>query len=374
MNILRLVYEWPPPWDGLAPGPFELTRAQASLGHKVRVLCGGWPRHPVEPLPDVKVRRLPSALPRLSLFGTTAPTALAWTLRWRGWADVIHGHGHLPVWYHLWRRAREDHTPYVLHLHITAAGREAQARARGHSVDLWTQAWEWPLHKLSDRVGCQVADSVICTSESVREEAVHFYGADPKKLHVVPNGVNTDLFSPQGPTARERYAFASDDRVVLFVGVLNPRKRPDLLIEALQRLPSTWKLLIAGRGPMEKQLRRLAERLGVAGRVRFGGYVPYPELPAIYRAADVLALPSEYEGFPKVVVEALACGVPVVAGGFTVGDSNLNTAIIPFDMDADLSQAIRESKKCYVDQTIVARYSWTAIAAHVERTYQAIGL
>jgi len=55
MNILRLIYEWPPPWDGMTPGPFELTRAQAERGHSVHVLCGGWPTHITEPLPNVEV-------------------------------------------------------------------------------------------------------------------------------------------------------------------------------------------------------------------------------------------------------------------------------------------------------------------------------
>ena len=307
-----MIYEWPPPWDGLASGPFELTRAQALLRHELRVLCGGWPRHPTELLPGVKVRRLPSALSHLSLFASTAPAVLIWILGWRKWADIVHGHGHLPLWYHLWRRVSEDHTPYVLHLHITAAGREANARAQKLSLSFWTRNWEWPLHKLSDRLGCQLADAVICTSESVREEAIHFCGADPEKLYVVSNGVNTERFSSVGPTARQQYGLAPDDRVVLFVGSLSPRKRPGLLIEALQNLPANWKLLFVGRGPLESQLGSCVQRLGLAPRVRFAGYVPYPDLPPLYRAADVLALPSTYEGFPKVVLEALACGVPVV--------------------------------------------------------------
>lgn len=376
MNILRVVYEWPPPWNGLTPGPFEMTRAQVALGDEVRVLCGGWPRHPVEPVPGARVRRLPPALPRLSLFTTTAPAALAWTLRWRGWADVIHGHAHLPVWYHLWRRGSTDRTPYVLHLHITAAGREASAFASGVRVNLWTRGWEWPLFKWSDRIGCQVADAVICTSESVRQEAVYFYGADPRKLRVVPNGVNTNLFSPRGPTAREQYAAAPDDRVVLFVGGLSPRKRPDLLMEALHRLPSAWKLLIVGRGPMEEELRRLAKRLGMTKRVRFAGYVPYPILPAVYRAADVVALPSEYEGCPKVVLEALACGVPVVTTSGFRGDEHIEPHLTHLHQDTSDELAPALQRAVGGPPVEVARiravYDWQVRAEAVRHVYREV--
>jgi len=312
VNILRLVYQWPPPWDGVTAGPFELTRAQVAQGHSVRVICGGWPRWPVEAVPDVWVRRLPSGLRRVGPFLTTAPSALAWLLRWHNWADVIHGHGHLPIWYHLWRRVFGDRKPYILHLHITAAGRRASLEVWGKRARFWAGRFKWPLHELSDRIGCEVADAVICVSQSVRDEAATYYGADARKLHVVLNGVNTGLFTSEGGDARGRYGFDADDKVMLFVGGLHPRKRPDLLLETLAVLPPDWKLLVVGRGLMEAELHSRAKQLGLTERVCFTEYVPYPELAPVYRTADVFTLLSEYEGYPKAILEALACGVPVV--------------------------------------------------------------
>ncbi len=377
MKLLRLIYEWPPPWDGLTPGPFELTRAQVGLGHRLTVLCGGWPRHPVEPLPGVEVRRLPSALPRFSLFLTAAPAALLATLRLRSRVALIHGHGHLPIGYHLWRRRMGARRPYVLHLHITAAGREARSRRRGGGGSFWTRRWEWPLHKLSDRVGCQVADAVLCTSASVRDEAIRFYGADAARLHVVPNGVNTDRFTPQGEHLRARYGFAPADRVILFVGVLSGRKRPHLLVEALSHLPQRWHLLFVGRGPLEAALRGRAEALGLADRVHFAGYLPYPALPALYRTADVMALPSRYEGFPKVILEALASGLPVVASGFRAEEAVLRRAIhwLPADVEppalAEALQTVAPPSPAELEALREA-ISWRKRAETIEAIYQEV--
>jgi glycosyltransferase involved in cell wall biosynthesis len=168
---------------------------------------------------------------------------------------------------------------------------------------------------------------VICTSRSVRDEALRFYEADREKLHIVPNGVNVQHFTPKGKSARRQWGLAKEDKVILFVGALVPRKRPDLLIEILSSMPAPWKLLMVGRGALRGKLEARAAALQLQDRVRFTGYIPYPSLPAIYRTADVLALPSSYEGLPKVVLEALACGVPVVASGFETEQPQLHSVI-----------------------------------------------
>ena len=100
--------------------------------------------------------------------------------------------------------------------------------------------------------------------------------------------------------------------MLLSVGHLIPRKGHDLVIAALASLPDLH-LLIAGSGPEEAALRSLADRRGVSSRVRFLGAVAHEALPEIYSAADVLVLASSREGWPNVLLEAMACGTPVVA-------------------------------------------------------------
>jgi glycosyltransferase involved in cell wall biosynthesis len=99
---------------------------------------------------------------------------------------------------------------------------------------------------------------------------------------------------------------------LLSVGHLIERKGHDIAIEALRYLPD-YQLLLAGQGPEQSNLKSLATRLGVHGRVRFLGSVPHEELRTIYSAADALVLASSREGWPNVLLEAMACGTPVVA-------------------------------------------------------------
>ena len=112
--------------------------------------------------------------------------------------------------------------------------------------------------------------------------------------------------------ARQRLGLPAKGRYLLSVGHLIERKGHHIAIESLQYLPGVT-LLIAGAGPEEAALKDLASRLGVADRLRWGGVVPQTELKWWYSAADVLALCSSREGWANVLLEAMACGTPVIA-------------------------------------------------------------
>jgi glycosyltransferase involved in cell wall biosynthesis len=133
---------------------------------------------------------------------------------------------------------------------------------------------------------------------------------------VVSNGVDLDAFSPgqADESLRRRHGLPSGRPLILSVGRLSPEKRADVLIEAMAR-PEVGDatLALAGSGPDEERLRALAARLGVSGRVRFLGFIPGPDLPGLYRLADVFAIASEAELQSLVTMEAMASGLPVVA-------------------------------------------------------------
>jgi glycosyltransferase involved in cell wall biosynthesis len=131
--------------------------------------------------------------------------------------------------------------------------------------------------------------------------------------------VDVQRFRP-GDRAAERAALdlPADDLLLLCVGHLIERKGQHLLLEALARLAvpaggGAPRVLLVGSGPGEPALRSQAARLGLTRQVSFVGAVPPEALPSWYRAADALVLPSLREGWPNVVLEALACGTPVVA-------------------------------------------------------------
>lgn len=154
------------------------------------------------------------------------------------------------------------------------------------------------------------AGAVVAVSRALAER-LRALGVPDAKLSVVPNGVEVDRFrsAPRDPAMPA-------GRALLCVGHLVPGKGFHLAVEALARLRERFddaSLVIAGDGPERGRLEALARRTGVLDRVRFLGEVPHARVPALLRGAARLLLPSFNEGYPNVVVEAVAAGVPVVA-------------------------------------------------------------
>lgn len=144
------------------------------------------------------------------------------------------------------------------------------------------------------------------------------WGVDPDCLHVMRNGVDLQRFAPQ-PQAAARQALglsAEPQQLLLSVGHLIDRKGHDLAIRALAALAPDHpqaRLVVIGEGPERAALQALACELGVQDKVRLTGALPQTDLPIWYSAADVLVLASSREGWANVLLEAMACGTPVVA-------------------------------------------------------------
>lgn len=145
-----------------------------------------------------------------------------------------------------------------------------------------------------------------CTRRA--EVALEVEGADPARIRVSPPGVDLGRFSPSEPPP---------DLVVLSAGRLVWEKGHQDVLRALTQVPEA-RAVIIGRGPEEERLRRYAAELGVAARVEFRPFVPYEEMPAVYAGASCLVLASLpvvhwEEQFGMVLIEAMACGLPIVA-------------------------------------------------------------
>lgn len=179
--------------------------------------------------------------------------------------------------------------------------------ARGTDVNL-IPAFAGPRRAIVD--AARRADAVVTVAAALKEALVGI-GAPGEKITVLRNGVDLDRFHE---TDREmaRRALGLEGLVLASVGHLIGRKGHDLVIEALPGLPNAT-LLIVGDGPERASLAALARRLGVADRVTFLGRAPHEELADIYSAADMLVLASSREGWPNVLLEAMACGTPCIA-------------------------------------------------------------
>ena len=156
------------------------------------------------------------------------------------------------------------------------------------------------------------ADALIAVSAGLAEGLIAL-GAAPGKVTVLRNGVDLAAFAPPADRAALRAELGLSGPVILSVGHLIERKAHHHVIGALAELPGAH-LLIAGEGPERRALAALADRLGVAERVRLLGARPHGELTKLYGAADALVLASTREGWANVMLEAMACGTPVVAG------------------------------------------------------------
>jgi D-inositol-3-phosphate glycosyltransferase len=165
-------------------------------------------------------------------------------------------------------------------------------------------------------------DRIVAATTVERNHLVQHYGADPARIAVIPCGVDTSLFMP-GDQAAARAALELDDRPrLLYVGRLAPIKGLETLLDAMARLRAAGSpvhLSIVGGDADEPvnghegELRARLARLDLGGTVTFVGAQPQERLRAWYVAADATVLPSHYESFGMVALEAMACGIPVVA-------------------------------------------------------------
>lgn len=173
----------------------------------------------------------------------------------------------------------------------------------------WLRA---PLLAFLGRATARLADRVVAPSRATAAELEEDYGA--RKPAVIPNGVAPlPAASPGGGPAGD---LPTGSPVVLFAGRLRTRKAVAVLLEAFARLRSEHPeaaLVVVGDGEQHDALGARAERLGIAGAVRFAGAQPRDAMGAWYGAADLFCLPSLYEGFPLAILEAMAAGLPVVA-------------------------------------------------------------
>jgi glycosyltransferase involved in cell wall biosynthesis len=164
----------------------------------------------------------------------------------------------------------------------------------------------------------RLAARIITDSEYSRNEIVRYLRADPAKIEVIYPGVDPGFCRTTDPArldaVRSRYGIERD--YVLCVGIYKPRKNHAGLLRAFRDFLGSGghaQLVIAGpMGEGERVLRRLAAELGITEQVVFTGFVDEPGLRALYSAARVCACPSSYEGFGFTVLEAMACGTPVV--------------------------------------------------------------
>jgi glycosyltransferase involved in cell wall biosynthesis len=188
-------------------------------------------------------------------------------------------------------------------------GKPFVCTARGSDITLYRQ-FATPNRLIRKTLAVSAANIGVCAD--LVEQMIEL-GADPAKSHALRNGVDLVRFAViDREQARQRLGLPAQGMVLVSVGHLVEVKGHHLVIELIARLPSAH-LVIVGSGPWAERLKSLAQSLGVQDRVHFAGSQPNDQLKTYYSAANALVLASSREGWANVLLEAMACGTPVVA-------------------------------------------------------------
>jgi len=391
MRVLMLSWEYPPVVvGGLGRHVHALATHLVGLGHEVVVLCRheagtDAQTHPTSDTVHEGVRVVRVAEDPTHL--TFEKDLVAWTLAmghgliraglglgsWR--PDVVHAHDWL-VTHPAIALADFHAVPLVATIHATEAGRHSgwlsqPLNQQIHSVEWW----------LANR-----ADALITCSASMRAEVAHLF--EVTDTAVIHNGISPRGWRPSAATvraARERHS-PDGAPVVVYFGRLEWEKGVQDLLAALPRVrrafPGT-RLVVAGQGRQASALVAQSRKLRVRRSVDFAGHLPDRALVALLAAADVVVLPSRYEPFGIVALEAAAAGAPLVAstaGGLAelVVDGVTGLSVTPGDVEG-IAEAVRKvltdppaaaRRARAAKSRLTAEFNWQGIAEQTAEVYR----
>ncbi len=364
LRVLMLNYEYPPVGGGAANATRYMVREMVRSGRaEVDLVTSGTNRSDmvIESLPGLRIHYL--NVRKRSLHYWTHREILTYFLRGlmytrklmtRAQFDCCHAMFGFPAGL-IAKIVCRRRCPYV----VSLRGSDVPGFSRRFSVHYRVL---WPVLR---RVWRSAA-ATIANSAGLRELALE---TDPTAvINVIPNGIDLTEFSPAStpPGGPPR---------VICVSRLIPRKAIDMLIPAFaavhERMPEA-ELVIVGDGVLGGRLRGLAARLGVSDAVRFAGYQPHEKMPEFYRSADLFVLPSRCEGMSNALLEAMACGLPVIATP-TGGTPELvqdNGVVVPHEDTDRLAAAMltlledegRRRAAGRVSRATALRFGWGSVA------------
>lgn len=368
MKIVFVSYIYPHPERGYNPGiervVQEFAKGLVRQGHEVRVLTtyrnGGKKEYEVDE--GVQIHRIVDTRHYLGKFGSLfSLDLLSLNISIRGYRELLESadivHAFTPIVHRFFS------TPLVAHYHHWDNPSELlEYLYLPTSHSLWMRCYE-------------IADRIIAVSEYSADD-LSSRGADRAKISVVPNGVDTNRLHPGPSSISFEY-----DPALLYVGPLEERKGIKYLIKSMPQIVEEYPnagLIIVGGGK-KNDLENLTEQMDINHAVEFKGFIKEDVLADYYKSSDVFVFPSYLEGFGMVLIEAMACGLPVVSTTATaipevVGDAGI---LVPPKSVDPLSNAVlkvlEESSNSEVSETSLERvesnFSWTAACQKLLEAY-----
>jgi glycogen(starch) synthase len=385
LSVALLSWEYPPVVvGGLSRHVYELSRHLARDGHSVTVYTRGHPGSSSADIEDgVRIARVREYPPPLAV-EDLIPWTLAFNIGLIDRAtpelledppDVLHAHDWLVAYAAQVLRGLAS-LPLVTTIHATEHGRHG-GRLPGPTQRFIHRVERWLVSE---------SDRVITCSSFMRDEVAGALGADEGRLDLVPNQIDLTPFQQAVPSARPE-VWPEDRPMVLFAGRLEYEKGVQTVLDALPALERSVPgvgLIVAGDGTYRSALERRATSLGLDGRVRFLGFADETRLRSLYRSADLAIVPSLYEPFGLVTLEAMASGTPVL-----VADTGGLREIIEHDVTgmrfppgdaralaASAARILREPALARrlareARSALAARGSWSVAAGRTAEVYRA---
>jgi glycosyltransferase involved in cell wall biosynthesis len=366
----------------------NLSEAQVKQGYEVHVIARrGKGEMPEEECKGVMVHRLDPP------FNLKAAGLLRKLVRSDdGW--VVHTHSTCGFFLAMSKRLRSF--PVVCHVHGTSRSHHVPIRYKGGGVIYDYKPISVTYNMMRERILWASGDRVLTVSQAIKEDIVDYYRLREGQVDVVYNGVDTSVFARNAAKEMpEEVAGFAGKSVILFVGHFGLRKGLAYLLAAmpmiLKEVPDAHLVCIGGVprwlgnedywGLLRSQIRKLQ----IDDKVTLLDAVPNAKLPAYYLGAKVLALPSYYESFSKVTVEAMSCELPVVAtragGLMEVVQDGRTGILVGYGDSAELSDAIVRILKDPRKASEMGRlgrarveemFTWEAVAGRVKSVYDSL--
>jgi glycosyltransferase involved in cell wall biosynthesis len=371
---LFLNYEFPPIGGGGGTCSFHLGRCLARAGHEVEVLTAAFGDLPVrETVDGMLVRRIPSirrhagqCTPMEMVSWIVSATFAALSARR---ADFLVSFHSIPSGLPAWPVSVLRRVPHI----ILFQGGDVPGWLPGE-LERWHARTLW-----LNRLVVHQAAAAIANSEGLAKLARPSF---PKReIGVICGGADPEAYAPGPPRP------TGGECRLLFVGRLTTQKGLDAALKALARVKTAtpWTLTVAGDGPRRGEFEGLARGLGLAARVTFRGFMDRAAVRTLYTESDVFVFPSRYEGMPNVVLEAMACGLPVVgtriAGTEQLVEPETNGDLLPVDdidalaaaLDRMISDETRRRRMGEASRRLVLeKWTWAARADELARTGESL--
>lgn len=391
MKILIVTEMWPPLSGTFVVeqikslAPFISITVAVLVPHPPNLKCYQWLRSPLIAMPasPCTMPELGENIPIYYLRYRTIPELGKYLNSWQAWRVLRHFLQHQSERFDL----LQAHFAYLVGFAAARAGRRlglpVVVTTHGSDINYYT-------HRTPKNIvaawltiwGLRHATAVTAVCEDLKNKIVAL-DISAEHIRIVPAGIRETIFYPRGEKSalRRELQLAENGKLFLFVGNLIPVKGLEYLLHALARvckqLPMV-RLAVLGSGELEKSLQRLAHTLGIEQNIIWVGRKPHAEIPIWMSAADFLVLPSQSEGYPMVVLEALACGTPVIAsrvGGIPeiIVSSELGTMVPAGDSEALAHAMLVAVSKKWDSQKLITfarANTWAERAQRFLQVYQ----